>query len=128
MVLLCLFLTGLNAQIQTQANVAWIVINPEADPYLCFFGNSPDEVTLMNSVLNLQSKDLQVLPERENANLPQVITREFERLNARFLTIYIIQRELDYEKALRGENIIYFIVDAFERVGDRYYRVATNNY
>ena len=123
-----LFLSSLSAQVESQANVAWIITNPnpDADPYLCAFGNSPNDVTLLNSVLNLRGRNLVALNEREEANLPQSITREMERLNARFLAVYIIQRELDYERALRGENIVYFIVDAYERVGNRYYRVATN--
>jgi hypothetical protein len=125
-ILLVLLASGMNAQVQRQATVAWISsTNPAADPYLCVFGNSIEDVRLIESDLDLDGKDVLFLRQRERATPDQNFTREMERLNAKFMCIYIVQRRYVGEPKIFEH---YFIAVLVERVGNVYYEIGGNNY
>ena len=123
-IMLVLLVCGLNAQqVLEQATVAIIDGgNPAADPYLCVFGNRTEDVVLLDYHLNLDGKEVALLRERqEQNNLPHIFTREMERLNVRFMSIHIYQRRFE------GNTLVTFWhVDIIERVGNRYYLIASN--
>jgi hypothetical protein len=125
MILFVMFVCGLNAQqILEQATVMIIDGgNPAADPYLCVFGNRTEDVTLLNYHLNLDGKEVQLLREREEANLPQIFTSEMERLNVRFMSVFIYQRRF-----VDNRIVSYWLVDIIEKVGNKYYFIADNRY
>jgi hypothetical protein len=119
----------MNAQVFEQATVAWIKTDPDggADPFLCVFGNKIEDVILIDYLLDFDGKKVEYLREREEVFLSQYFTREMERLNVRFLNIHIVQRKLS-EVNGKMDVITYFFVDIVERVGGKYYIVATNNW
>ena len=126
-ILTALLVSGLNAQVQQQATAAWITTSPEADPFLCVFGNTIDDVMLISSFLDLNGKEARYLNQREEYNPHQNIRREMERLNARFLNMHIIQRRVVEKNGQFGIEI-FFMVRVFERTGGRYYLIASNDY
>jgi len=115
-----------NAQVLNQATVQWIEIdNSGAEPFLCVFGNTPEDVTLIDSLVGLDGKEVFSLRERvEQTNLSKIFINEMIRLNVRFLSIHTTQRRFDAEKGI----VAYFIVDIIERVGNKYYLVASSNF
>jgi hypothetical protein len=126
-ILTVLLVFSINAQVQQQATVSWIS-NPEypgADPCLCVFGNTIEDITLIDYLLDLNGKEIRYLRQREEYSLNQTFAREFQRLNARFISLHIIQRRWP-----EGNTAItvYFIVEVYERVGNKYYLVAGNSY
>ena len=125
-ILLALFTSGMNAQVQQQATIAWISsTNPAADPCLCVFGNSIESVRLIESDLDLDGKEVLFLRQRERASPDPNFTREMERLNARFMCVYFVQRRF-----VDGPKIIehYFGAVLFEKVGNVYYEIGGNGY
>ena len=122
---LVMLVCGINAQqVLQQATVAIIEGgNPGADPFLCVFGNRIEDVTLLDYHLNLDGKEVRYLREREEINLPLVFAREMTRLNARFLSIHTYQRRI-----VGNSLVTYWIVDIIERVGNKYFIIANNNY
>lgn len=124
-----LLVCGVNAQVHEQATVAVISLpdNPGADPYMCVFGNTIVDVTFLDSFLDLNGKEVRYLRQREESNLNQTFVREFQRLNARFMSVYIVQRRM-IEKNGKVDFETYFIVRIYEREGSRYYQVAGNDY
>ena len=125
-ILLALSVCGINAQVQQQATIAWISsTNPGADPYLCVFGNTIESVRLIESDLDLDGKEVMFLRNRERVSPDQNFTREMERLNARFMCLYIVQRRF-----VEGPKLIehYFIAVLIERAGNIYYEIGGNNY
>jgi len=123
-IMLALIVCGINAQIFEQANVAWIQTDPNggADPVLCVFGNTIDDIILIDHLLDLDGKEVMYLPEREEIIPFQYYRLEMERLNARFLSVHIVQRRFDEVKIITD----YFLVYVIERIGDRYYIIASN--
>ncbi|MDR2597949.1 MAG: hypothetical protein LBC76_11605 [Treponema sp.] len=115
-----------HAQVLNQASVKLIRLdNPAADPYLCVFGNTIEDVTLIDRYINLDRKEVMYLRQREEVNLHQTFRSETERSNANYLSIHIIQRRLLETNG--GIDIeVYFLVDVYERVGNRYYFVASS--
>lgn len=128
--LMVLFASGMNAQVIQRATVTWITVNPGADPYLCVFGNTPEDVQLIDTLLNLGGKELRNVPQREEINLAQNIRREAELLNTRYVSVHIIQRDPNkFDEFMKGNYYLmyYFIVNVYERVNNRYYLVANNS-
>jgi len=115
------------AQVQQQAIVAWIVNpdNPGADPYLCVFGNTIDDIILIDYDLDLGGKEVRYLSQREEARLPEIFFREWIRLNTRFFSLHIVQRRLvDDERFF----VHYYIVRVYEQDGNNAYFIASNDY
>jgi hypothetical protein len=127
-ILTILLVCGANAQVHEQATVAWISIpDVPSDPFLCIFGNTIEDITLIDSMLDLNGKEVRYLRQREESSPNQTFTREFQRLNARFMSVHIVQRRL-IEKNGKVDFETYFLVDVYERVSSKYYLVASNNY
>ena len=118
---------GTNAQVNNRATIANITVNPGADPYLCVFGNTINDVTMLDSLLDLNGKEVMYLREKKETFPHQLFISEMERLNARFLSVHTYQRHL-VETNGKVNIIGYFLVDIIERVGSRYYVIASNNY
>lgn len=114
---------SINAQVMEQATVAWIKTDTGggADPFLCVFANTPNDVTLLYYVLNVDNKPLRGLNQPQEFDLHEMLAREMTIRNARLLALHIVQRKV-------GESgiITYFHVRVFERIGDKYYLVASN--
>ncbi len=126
--LIALLAVTVHAQVLNQASVKLIRLdNPGADPYLCVFGNTIDDITLIDSFINLDRKEVRYLRQREEVNLHQTFKFEMERTNANYLSIHIIQRRL-LETNVGIDIEVYFLVDVYERIGNRYYFIASNNY
>jgi hypothetical protein len=131
--LLALLVCGASAQILDQATVEVININPDVnDPFLCVFGNTIEDVALIFSFSGindiLKGKTVQYLRERqEMPNLHPLFTREMERLRANFLSLHKVSYGFEMVNG-NIEGTWYLYVDIIERIGNRYYRVATNNY
>jgi hypothetical protein len=125
-ILLVLLASGINAQVQQQATIAWISsTNPGADPYLCVFGNSLEAIRLIESDLDLDGKEVMFLRQRERFTPDPNFTREMERLNAKFMSIYIVQRRfVDGPKMFEH----YFIAILIERANNVYYEIGGSNY
>jgi hypothetical protein len=124
-ILIILLTVAANAQVQNRATIEWIKLDnpPGADPFLCIFGNSVEDVSLIDYFLDLNGADVMYLSERiEQTTLPQAFINEMIRLNARFLNIHTIQRRIDDKKGI----VDYFHVDIIERVGNKYYIIASN--
>jgi len=118
---------SLYAQVQQQATVAWIVNpdSPGADPYLCIFGNTIDDIILIDSDLDLGGKVVRYLSQREEFRLADIFEREWARLNTRFFSVHIVQRRLvDDERIF----VHYFMVRVYEKVGNNIYFIASNDY
>jgi len=114
-----------NAQVQERATIQWVKLDnpPGADPFLCIFGNSVEDVSLIDYFLDLNGADVMYLSERiEQTTIPQAFINEMIRLNVRFLNIHIIQRRIDDKRGV----VAYFHVDIIERVGNKYYIIASN--
>jgi hypothetical protein len=118
---------AINAQVHEQAAVAWISIPeyPAADPLLCVFGNTIEDITLIDYLLDLNGKEVRYLRQREEVNLNPALAREFQRFNAQFMSVHTVQRRWPEGSAA---ITVYFIVDVYERAGGKYYFVASNNY
>jgi hypothetical protein len=106
--------------------VEWFSVSPDADPFLCVFANTLEDVTLIDSLLNLKGKEVRSLLQREAVDSHPVL-REMERLNARFMGIHTIQRE---PVQINGKTdiAVYFLVQIVEQTGGRYYLMADNKY
>jgi len=101
--------------------------NPAADPNLCAFGNSVEDVTLKNIEFVRE-----VLFVREGISvsdadsyLNPAIRREWEQLKTRYVSVHIVQRYLTNDERIIA---VHFLVEIYERKGNNYYLVATNNY
>ena len=123
-----LLAVGANAQVLNQATVAWIKTdNPAADPFLCVFGNTIENVMFMDWFLDLNGKEVRNLRQREEVDIHQYFKREAERLNAKYISIHIMSRRIvETNNGIDLQN--FFIVVICERVGNRYYKVASNDY
>jgi len=115
---------SLYAQVQAQAIVEWIrdPENPGADEYLCVFGNTIEDVTLIDGELDLNGKEVMYLNQREETSVNKVFRDEWERLNTRFFSLHILQRRLTYDERI---FVHYFIVYVFERAGNKIYIIAS---
>ena len=127
-ILTVLLVCAINAQVQQQATMALISLpeSPAADPFLCFFGNTIEDIALIDHYVDIDGKEPMFLRQREDVNLNQTFAREFQRLNVRFLSVHTIQRRFSADR--NPPITTYFIVDIYERVGSRYYLVASNRY
>jgi hypothetical protein len=121
--LMFLFVSGIYAQVREQATIAWISVpGSSAEPFLCVFGNTPQDVILIDGMLNLK-QEVQTLTQRVEANPAEIFKQQMERLNVRLLNIHVIQRA-----AVEGTIVRHFLVFIYERVDGKYYLVATNDY
>lgn len=119
---------GAHSQVLNQATVAWINLdNPAADPFLCVFANTIENVAFMDWFLDLDGKEVRNLRQREEGDLHQNFKRETERLNVKYISIHIIQRRW-IETNGKIDIAVYFLVYIYERDGNRYYLVATTEY
>jgi hypothetical protein len=122
-----LFVCSLNAQVKQRATVEWIDAGGGADYFLCVFGDTVEDVALIDRLLDLRGQEVKYLTEREEVEwAPSTpFIEEMKRLNARFLSVHIIQRGFFMEDD-KVKFVVYFLVDVIEREGSKYYRVASN--
>lgn len=113
-----------HAQVLNRATVETIIFSQAADPYLCVFANTVEDVMLITGLLDLNGKEVRSLRQREEVAPYEIVSREAERLNAKYISIHIIQRKL-IETNGKMDIGNYFLVNVLERDGNRYYLVAS---
>ena len=115
---------GLNAEVQQRATIAWIALeHSAAEPFI--FGNTIDDIIMVNHMLDLDGRQVRYLQERVPVTINPAIMREMLRLNARFMSIPIVQWRL-VETAAGSDIVTFFIVNVYEQAGGRLYRIATS--
>ena len=125
-ILLILLVSGISAQVKEWAVVTWIQPeNPGAEPSLCVFGHSIDDVMLLDGSLNLGGHEVMWMRQRQVFSIYQNIAHEMERLNMKYAVIYTF-----YRRIVDGPQRIetFFLATIIEKDGNNYYHIGGTGY